>query len=163
MKNNLLIDHTKLVKGQKLWHVQLGEVKFQSNNGLDSTYPLIIETSQGRQYYTIEGKHISNHKLPSLYQSNPFEQINEFPKLMEIEGGDTQYYPRIIMAKTKKGYWAVESHTNLNILEHSKDLTILFYNFNEVREIQEPQLIELSIEEIAKRFEIDPKLLRIKK
>lgn len=153
MKNNLLIDHTKLVIGQKLWDINNGEMIFRRNNN-DSHYPLVFNGHRGEVSYSLNGKRSLSHQYPSLYLSNPFEQVNEFPKLMEVSTTGKEWIKRLI--------YCYNAQTSKYIAQHeSKPLEWCGWQY--AREIQEPQIIELSIEEIAKKLSLDPKLLRIKK
>ncbi len=147
MNNNLLIDFNKLKVGQKLWHVVHGELMINNLNNNSIHYPLTCDQLS----FSKNGKSHIDHKYPSLYLSNPFEQINEFPKLMEVSNNREYWSKEKVIYKTASHYIAV----------NDKSGHIIKYEY--AREIQEPVIIEYTLEEIADKFGVDVNTIRIKK
>lgn len=158
MKNNLLIDHTKLVAGQKLWDIISGQVIFielSDNN-------LIKCTQDGDTYiYYLNGKYSFNDKFPRLYLSNPFEQISEFPKLMEVKINIGWVKRIVLMKNVNNAYLAIDYLEDLSLLDQAKSSS--FYHEEKVREIQEPIITEYTLEEIAIKLGVNVNTIRIKK
>jgi hypothetical protein len=67
----LIKDPTKLVKGQKLWSAQFGEVEFEENQ----SYAIITTTDNGiTRRFSLGGiRDTTTDHLPTLFLSSPFE------------------------------------------------------------------------------------------
>jgi hypothetical protein len=151
MKNQINI--SKLKNGQKLWDSRFGEVTFlTTENGI---YPILCKKLDGDiRSYTHDGKSFNNDKYPSLFLSNPFEQINEFPKIMEVSAYGDKWSKKTVLAYDESNdvYIAISDKCKSTIIHWKK-----------ARELQEPIITEYTIEEIATKLGVDVNLIRIKK
>ncbi len=158
MKNleKFLIDFYTLKVGDKVWSIQEGDTEIKSFDSDDNSFP--INTSNDA--YTKKGCWGEDDKFPSLFKSNPFENISEYPKLMEVASiesfSDAQ--KRIVFGKNDKGFITIGAKDNINDICSGNSVHIHSY----VREIQ-PKKTRLTMEDIAKLVNIDVKDLEIVK
>jgi hypothetical protein len=69
-KEFLITDPSKLVKGQKLWSAQFGEVEFDY---ISIVHTILVKTPVGLYGYNIDGKKHKDEIIPSLLLNSPFE------------------------------------------------------------------------------------------
>jgi len=159
MKNleKYLIDFDTLKVGDKVWTIQEGdtEVIKLRRNGEYSIYTK-------KQLYTKEGYFVEQHKSPSLFKSNPFENISEYPKVMEVSDDKDfkigNFEKRIVLGKNINGYISVFNNINFEDIKINDEIIIWKY----AREIQKKKT-RLTMEDIAKLANIDVKDLEIVK
>jgi len=152
MKNKIL-NPSELVEGQKLWDVRHGEVTFVRKD--TGNYPIICETKGfNKKNYTNYGKCFYDDSYPSLYLSNPIEQVNEFPRIMQVSDNKITWFKRTVLAYNKDGdnYIAFDSTSNK---------LVTYWRYAE--EIQKPVITEYTLEEIASKLGVDVNSIRIKK
>jgi len=160
MKNleKYLIDFDTLKVGDKVWTIQEGNTEIKHLDG-DSVYP-IRTTNNG--LYKKDGCYQTNDKSPSLFKSNPFESISEYPKLMEVSSYEDFSFSakRVVILKENNLYIA---WTHAETLEEAKN-SIATGTWKYAREIQpEKKKTRLTMEDIAKLANIDVKDLEIVK
>ena len=161
MKNleKYLIDFDTLKVGDKVWSIQEGDTEIKQLNS--SPLHLPICTANNTEYKK-DGCFNTNDKFPSLFKSNPFESISEYPKVMEVS--NDKYFGnsciRVVFAEKQNRYVA------WNGAETIKDSETIFhcYSWKYAREIQpEKKKTRLTMEDIAKLANIDVKDLEIVK
>lgn len=113
MKNleKYLIDFDTLKVGDKVWSIQEGDtevIKFRCNN----EYPIHTK----KHCYTKKGYFVEGHKSPSLFKSNPFESISEYPKVMEVSTFESfsDVQKRIVFGKNDKGFITIGAKDKIN-------------------------------------------------
>lgn len=159
MKNleKYLIDFDTLKVGDKVWTIQEGDtevIKLRRNGEYS------IHTKE--QCYTKKGYFVEGHKSPSLFKSNPFESISEYPKLMEVSNERDFSNPCIRVVFTKKQGEYIAWNTAETIEDSEK--SFYCYSWKYAREIQpEKKKTRLTMEDIAKLANIDVKDLEIVK
>lgn len=155
MKNKIL-NPSKLVEGQKLWDVRYGEVTFIKCSVTNANrYPIkCMLRDDTTKTYTITGKAYSEDLLPALYFSNPNEQVNEFPRIMQVSDDKILWFKRTVLAYNKDG--------NNHIAFDSTSKKIVTY-WRYAEEIQKPVITEYTLEEIASKLGVDVNSIRIKK
>lgn len=124
--------------GDEVWTIQEGLTKVTDCNPSEE-YPIRV----GRFFYTIDGKYALNHKHPSLFLENPFEQKIE-PKLMLC----------------KFIGWTEE-----NVIVASNGDIFVKSGYTEVKEIEQKKNVEIAIitlDEIAEKFGVNVEQIRIK-
>ena len=158
MKNleKYLIDFDTLKVGDKVWTIQEGDtevIKLRRNGEYS------IHTKE--QLYTKEGYFVKQHKSPSLFKSNPFESISEYPKVMEVSTSESfsNVQKRIVFGKNDKGFITIGAKDKINDIYSGNSVHIHPY----AREIQEKKKTRLTMEDIAKLANIDVKDLEIVK
>jgi len=149
MKNleKYLIDFDTLQEGDSAWSIQEGDCKVSFIKNDIINYCLI--SVNGIANYRKDGKISPNDKMPSLFKSNPFKVISEYPKMMEVSNNGELYHARKVIYKTFNAYVV------LNDEEDDTD----FYSF--AREIQSKK-VTLTLEEIAKLANCNVEDLEIK-
>ena len=157
MKNleKYLIDFDTLKVGDKVWSIQEGDtevIKLRRND----EYPIHVK----EQLYTKEGYFVKQHKCPSLFKSNPFENISEYPKVMEVSTSESfsDVQKRIVFGKNDKGFITISRKDNINSIKDNDYVCIHPF----AREIQKKKT-RLTMEDIAKLANIDVKDLEIVK
>jgi len=157
MKNleKYLIDFDTLKVGDKVWSIEYGECNIAAINL--GNYPIKIKGNS----YTKEGKIFTLNSTPSLFKSNPFEGISEYPKLMEVSNDKdfTNSKIRVVFTIKQGKYvaWGVAE-----TIKDSED-TLGCFVWKYAREIQPKKKTRLTMEEIAKLANIDVKDLEIVK
>lgn len=145
MKHLQITPETKLTVGMKLWDVREGEVIITSLEPIDA-YPIKTKTNS----YNLEGKLVGVDKYPILYLSNLFE--NQFPRMMEVSIDGNVWEKRKVLFIEDYEYFTLDRYSS-NI--------IVKWRF--AREVQEPEVFELTIDDIARKFNIDASLIKIVK
>jgi len=160
MKNleKFLIDFDTLKVGDKVWTIQEGdtEIKHLDNS---SVYPI---RTTNNELYKKDGHFQTDNKFPSLFKSNPFEHISEYPKVMEVYDFEdlSDIRERFVIAKNHLGYICITNCINIDYVTNNNQLVIYKY----AREIQpKKKKTRLTMEDIAKLANIDVKDLEIVK
>lgn len=161
MKNleKYLIDFDTLKVGDKVWSIQEGDTEIKQLNS--SPLHLPICTANNTEYKK-DGCFNTNDKFPSLFKSNPFESINEYPKVMEVSDDKDFKNSEIRVVFThKNGYYI--AWIGATTIEESEYKTSTSH-WKYAREIQpEKKKTRLTMEDIAKLANIDVKDLEIVK
>ena len=158
MKNleKYLIDFDTLKVGDKVWSIQEGNTEIKHLDG-DSVYPI---RTTNNELYKKDGCYQTNDKSPSLFKSNPFESISEYPKLMEVSNNENFIQSEIrVVFKEKQGKYI--AWINAKTLEESEYI-LNTVSWKYAREIQKKKT-RLTMEDIAKLANIDVKDLEIVK
>lgn len=80
-------EHLKV--GQEIWTIQTGESKItQIDRALFST---------GKNNYYLNGNFYENDKFSSAFIRNPFSQLSEYPKEMEVSMDNKNWSKRIVL------------------------------------------------------------------
>lgn len=125
---------------------------------IDSTkaYPVIVDSGGEEMTFTKEGKYRESHIKPQIHH----DDAKEFPRLMEVRNNETKvngeeaWYQRMVV-----GFWDGIAYAIADI--PYGDVNALPYK--NYREIQEPEVIELTIDQIAEKFGTKAELIKIKK
>ena len=107
MKNleKYLIDFDTLKVGDKVWSIQEGNTEIKHLDG-DSVYPI---RTTNNELYKKDGCYQTNDNFPSLFKSNPFESISEYPKVMEVSNNENFIQSEIrVVFKEKQGKYIVQ-------------------------------------------------------
>lgn len=82
MKNleKYYINFDELKKGDTVWHSRLGETEISVINNNSKNHPIVLTTG----CYTKEGKFADSDKYPTIYKSNPFLDLKEEPRMIEV-------------------------------------------------------------------------------
>lgn len=94
-----------------------------------------------------DGKWFEFDDKPTIHH----DDAKEFPRLMEVGGSDGEWREREIIAIIKEKAYAISPYTGDAI------------PYKNYREIQEPEVIELTIDQIAEKFGTKAELIKIKK
>lgn len=159
MKNleKYLIDFDTLKVGDKVWTIQEGDTKVINLNS-NSEYQIETEGN----LYTKDGFCSEEDKFTSLFKSNPFESISEYPRVMEVsDNRDFSNSEVRVVFKEKQGKYI--AWMNAKTLEESEYI-LNTISWKYAREIQpEKKKTRLTMEDIAKLANIDVKDLEIVK
>lgn len=86
-------------------------------------------------------------------------QVNEYPKVMEVSAGGNDWQKRVVfMEKNGKFLAWIGAET----IEESENETNVFA-WKYAREIQPAPTLELTLDEIAEKFNVSPEQIKIKK
>lgn len=158
MKNleKYLIDFDTLKVGDKVWTIQEGDTEV-INFDYNTIYPI---RTTNNELYKKDGSFQTNDKFPSLFKSNPFENISEYPKVMEVSTSESfsDVQKRIVFGKNDKGFITINRKDNINSIKDNDYVCIHPF----AREIQKKKT-RLTMEDIAKLANIDVKDLEIVK
>ena len=158
MKNleKYLIDFDTLKVGDKVWTIQEGDTEV-INFDYNTIYPI---RTTNNELYKKDGSFQTNDKFPSLFKSNPFESISEYPKVMEVSTSESfsDVQKRIVFGKNDKGFITISRKDNINSIKDNDYVCIHPF----AREIQKKKT-RLTMEDIAKLANIDVKDLEIVK
>jgi hypothetical protein len=125
--------------GDKAYFVGLGW-GIVSSDAYMSLYPISVVFDNDLISFTIDGRLNNNDKLPSLFLTNPFEQRGE---VMLVSTNGSDWYQKDVIVASNGIYVKSE--------------------WIQAKEIEQPQELILSMQEIAEKFNIDVNLLKIKK
>lgn len=95
---SLIIDFDSLKVGSEVWDIIRNQ--FIKIIRIDKTtqYPLV--TFHGN--YCKDGNHMIDDTIPTLWKSNPFDLISEYPKEMLVRNGSENYKSTIIVYEEEK-------------------------------------------------------------
>lgn len=149
-------DLKNLKVGDKVWTIQDGwtEVKAIVDHAN------LIETKAGSFYYR-NGNNICTDKHPSLFLTNPFEENKGYWAMVSDEpiNENNKGEKRFVFLWKNSRFLA---WTNADTEEKvNKEIEVNFWKY--AVKIEEPKEVELTIEQIAEKFNVDVKLLKIKK
>lgn len=154
-----LIDFDNLKVGDRVWTIQHG---YTTIADIDTgSYPIFC----GDRSYTKKGMLIDTDIAPSLFRSNPFEDIREeffADRLMEVRDGIySSWFKRVVFGK-KNGRWIAWCTDNI---KEANDVYIIG-TWTEAREITPPseELVHLTLQDISegKGKGVPAHLIRIK-
>lgn len=105
-----------------------------------------------RGYYTREG-----YNILSIDQLLDFQE-NEYPKVMEVSDDGDNWRKRVVFMKKNGRFlaWGIAE----TIEEAECELGVFSWKF--AREIQPAPTLELTLDDIAKKFNVSPEQIRIK-
>lgn len=136
MKNleKYLIDFDTLKVGDKVWSIEFGDNVVGSITS-SGDYPIKIYNTA----YARDGKISTFNKFPSLFKSNPFGSISEYPKVMETK---IQYeiweLDKNHGLKPKENYSGYSRNTKDRVVLLEPNISQIHNTFEEcVKEIQE--------------------------
>lgn len=153
-----LIDFDTLKVGDRVWSFQEGAVT-------------VIEVNEnfikaGKWHYTRAGLFDTNDQYPSLFRSNPFEDLREeFFKdtLMEVRDINREDWCKRVVLGKKNGIWL--SWSNALTLEEAKEVMSIT-TWNQARPLPPPseELVHLTLKDISegKGVGVPAHLIRIK-
>jgi len=152
--------------GQTAWSIELGPCNVYSITNEDG-YPIKCQNSKGDiRSYTLDGLYTDDNHGRSLFHTAPFNEDGlpiispENSILMMVgdyENGNMN--ERFVCAQVPNGKYIAYCHADKFSDIKSEDFTLWRY----AKHIQQPQEVELSMDEIAQKFGIDVSLLKIKK
>ncbi len=138
---NLLIDFDSLKVGDKLFDSQKGEViVFKLSEKGYGDYPLICKSRRAEFCYTRDGKIYYDYPLPSLFLSNPFDLISEYPKEMWVSNYEKY-------SKKVKIVYCNENDTQFRYLAEDGEW---YCNAKDIE--PEPPILEISMEEAMEKL-----------
>jgi hypothetical protein len=152
-----LSDLSNLKVGDTLWTLFGEETIIDINNFTEYK----IQTDDN--YFTLTGKFLSEHEYPSAFIKNPFIEIVNMNKFQErwmmVSDDDIKYVKRkVFMIKNGKYLAWVNAETDEDIIK-----IVGVFNWNYAKEIQEPKILELTLEQIAEKFNVNISDLKIVK
>jgi|SRR5690606_6833867 len=134
--------------GDKVYCILNGwGVVVQVTSGERYTVNVSFENPSRNFLYTPNGKFCDTDLIPSLYHQKM--NITEYPKMMEVSNNMFVWYKREVMAKVNDGYMT----NRFGVL----------INWKFARDIQEKEVKELTLKEIAEKFGCSVEDIRIKK
>lgn len=152
---HLEINFDNLVVGQKVWSILHGELVI-ANLEKTNRYPItVVDSNKQEKIFTIEGKYHLNHTYPALFLSNPFEQVSEFPKVMEVSDNNYNWYKRVVVIADNKYYFTRSNIESIAEVKGTEKLLRWAY-------AREVQIHELTLKDIADKFGISVDSIRIK-
>lgn len=135
---NILIDFDSLKVGDKLWDIITGETIVIK---ITETGYIFCENS--KVYYN-DGRHLSKDLYPSLYLSNPFDLISEYPKEMWVKDSeDDKWLKRAIVYSNKYGFFGGNGAITIEDLKESHKLMCWKY----AKDIEPESTLEISMDE----------------
>ncbi len=147
----LITDPTKLVKGQKLWSAQFGEVIFQYATISEET--IEVEWNGEYLHYFLDGRVNKGDKQPLLYLKSPFESQERVILVRDSEDEKWQKRVLIKIALNKAVCW----QSSDTIEGSKKEICTSYWNFWKELEPQE-SIPEYTMEEIAVKLGHDFKI-----
>ncbi len=146
--------------GDKVWSSITGEYEtvIELNH---NRYCILTEDSKGYQRsYTKTGYYNDHFRMPSLFNTNPFEQSkSEYPKVMMVSNNKEDWNKRVVFMKKNGMYLAWSNCATFKEAEQEVSITPWEY----AKEIEPEQTVELTLEQIAKLANCDVKNLKIVK
>jgi len=117
-------------------------------------YPInVIFSTYDTCLYTEDGRYLPVDPTPSLSKVE-----SQFPRVMEVRDSNSEWVKRVVIA-FKQGYYIAWIHAE-TFEEAEKETQTT--TWQQAREIQEFQVIEVTLEEIAKLKGCSVEQLRIK-
>jgi len=156
-----LSDFSDTKVDDKVFSLLEGESEIKGIDKVDS-YPIRTKNS----WYTSDGKYCTGNKFPVLFKRNPYEAI------AELFSNNNGFEERWIMVSNDNNDWRKRKvfmvKNNLYLAWGSAETdeqvgrTCIVTNWDYAKEIEEKD-VELTLEEIAEKFNINVKNLKIKK
>ena len=119
---DLMIDFDSLKVGGEVWHSQRGQYeKIESLDNL-KTYQIRLSIALD-DTFTKTGLSHENHKLPTIWKSNPFDLISEYPKEMMVSDDGDDWHDRIVINIFESAFVA-KSHYgyNFKLWKYAKEI-----------------------------------------
>ena len=153
-------DLKDLKVGDSVWTIQCGECEIIYIS-LKENYPITVKAKNNQAYiYCLNGNHNKGDHYRSLFRSNPFEKKEEFtPRWMMVSVCGTSWIKRFVFAY-KNGVYISWTKAETDDAVKNEVATI---NWQYAKEIEEPQPIEVTIEQIAEKFGVSAEQIKIKK
>jgi len=156
-----LSDFSDAKVGDKVFSFFEGESEIKGVFGVD--YPIKIKES----WYTLNGKYTTGNKFPMLFKRNPYEAIAELfsnnngfeERWMMVSNDNNDWRKRKVFMVKNNLYLAWD----IAETDEQVDRTCIVSNWDYAKEIEEEKDVELTLEEIAEKFNINVKNLKIKK
>jgi hypothetical protein len=144
--------------GDNVWTIYGGKTKVEAIN-FKSTYPIQIESGST---FMLDGKRYVLHHHPSLFLENPFKTKSLFNERWVLVSDSNIYWcKRWLVKETNKEYSYVVYSGAATEYELTKVKgEVISYKF--MKEIEEVKIIELTLEDIAKKYNVDVSEIRIK-
>lgn len=156
-----LIDFDSLKVGDRVWGIREGYTKV-INLVYNDMFPIV--TTEGKTY-TNTGRFGVSHSHPSLFRSNPFEDIREeffADTLMEVRNGNGRWYKRVVIGRKNEQWFAWDG---IDCLEDEHNAECIS-SWDEARPITPPseELVHLTLKDISegKGVGVPAHLIRIK-
>jgi uncharacterized protein YjaZ len=112
-----------------------------------------------KDYPAFQIKGIKNQKVKSIFSELEEEKI--FPRYMMVtEKKGYKFEKRLVLGKFGAMYVAVNKYQEENFNKGEK-YNVCSWNF--AKEIEEPRILEITIDDIAKKFNVLPEQVKIKK
>jgi hypothetical protein len=136
-----------------IWTIFDGYVEVESID-FNANYPIKAVGAT----YAIDGKSRITDHFPSAFLKNPFENISN-ERWVEVSNDKTCWFKRkLIREKNGKFICWTNAETDEKVEEATKAT-----NWDYMREIEEPEEIEITLDEIAEKFGVSVEQLKIKK
>ena len=151
--------------GQKVWSARLGKCVVTIIDQ-DRDYPVIVENSNETiTSYTAKGFNYKCDTLPSLFHKNPFKKKDKSfkPRWMMVSDNNHTFIKRYVLqyCKKKKVYYAYNKSSTDEELAMVEAYSLNAWKF--AKEVKETKPSEVTIDQIAEKFEIPVDQLKIKK
>lgn len=155
-----LINFDKLKVDDKLFSMRSGEVTITRIDTNKDNYPIYVEDKFGNtETYMIDGRVYLDDIFPILFTYNPLENLekSEYPKEMWVSVSEMGFYSkRLVITKLPNCYVTIYNNSNIT------DNKPLFGTWAYAKDIEKEVIQEFTVEEIAQKLGIDPKLFKIK-
>lgn len=144
--------------GDTVWTINSGETKVRFIN---SKITYSIQTVAGTTFM-LNGKRFESDVFPSLFLENPFEAKSLFNERWVLVSDDNiNWRKRWLIKETGKEH----SYVVYAGIETEYELTKAsghIISFTYMKEIEEVKIIELTLEDIAKKYNVNVSEIRIK-
>lgn len=156
-----LSDLSDVKVGDKLYSTRLGELIISGINS-DKEYPIHFKIPTGTTSCTRNGLYLDTDISPTLFKKNPYLEIAKLfseprDKWMEVSNDGIDWKVRKVISQLNGKYFAYVGACNEDELKDVNDTLTWIH----AREIQ-PKSVELTLKDIAEKFGIDVKQLKIK-
>ena len=166
-KNRVIICHS-LEHGQRIkeYWIKEGVINRDNNWGFDNFLGENIYCCYGIvngcfSIFTIEEALRKNCEFILLEEP----EENKFPREVLVSDDETEWEKRVIAAYLEKARYPVICYSNVSELNELDDIKyeMSFNGWRYFKEIEPEKEIVLTYEEIAKKFNVDPEKLKIKR
>lgn len=141
------MENKKFKVGDKVYCILNGwGVVVQATTGERYTVNVSFEYPSRNFLYMSDGRARDTDITPTLYHQ--YMNITEYPKMMEVSDNGSNWYRREVIAKVDAGY-----------VTNNKDALV---SWKFARGIQEKEVKELTLKEIAEKFGCSVEDIRIK-
>ncbi len=150
-----LSDLSECKVGDIIWTIESGEDEIKDTGFIDK-YPIRTLSDYS---YTLDGKYHIEYSYPSAFLKNPFENIgNNFEeRWMLVSDNEIEWKKRkVFMFKNKSYFSWANAETDEDVLT-----TTSIVRWKHAKEIEIPIITELTLEEIAVKFNIKVENLKI--
>jgi hypothetical protein len=152
--------------GQTAWSIELGPCRI-TDVEKDHDYPIKCCNANGDEIsYTLDGLYTDHNHGRSLFHTAPFNEdglpiLSPENSILMMVGdfGCSPDFVRFVCGQLSNGRFITYSDADVFSEINPNEYTFWKY----AKHIQQPQEVELSMDEIAQKFGIDVSLLKIKK